>query len=63
MEFALKYKDWTVEDWKRVIWLDETKINRLGSDGRSWVWKKPGEQLQDRYVESTLKFDGGSLML
>ena len=27
LEFARKYQDWTVEDWKRVIWSDETKIN------------------------------------
>ena len=33
-EFATRYQHWTVEDWKRVIWSDETKINRLGSDGR-----------------------------
>ena len=24
---ALKYKECTVEDWKGVIWSDETKIN------------------------------------
>ena len=35
MEFAKKYKDWTVKDWKRVIWSDETKINCLGSDGET----------------------------
>ena len=52
-----------MEDWKRVIWLDETKINRLGSDGRKWAWKKAGEGLSDRLVEGTLKFGGGSLML
>ena len=34
LRFALKYREWTVEDWKRVIWSDETKINRFGSDGR-----------------------------
>jgi len=27
LEFALKHKEWTVEDWKRVIWSDESKIN------------------------------------
>ena len=36
LDFALAYQDWTVEDWKTVIWSDETKINRLGSDGRVW---------------------------
>jgi transposase len=63
LDFALTHKDWTVEDWKRVVWSDETKINRLGSDGKKWVWKKKGEGLSDRLVDGTLKFGGGSLML
>jgi hypothetical protein len=63
MDFAVAHKDWTVEDWKRVIYTDETKINRLGSDGRKWVWKRPGEGLSDRLVQGTVKFGGGSLMM
>ena len=46
-----------------MIWSDETKINRLGSDGRKWAWKKPGEGLSERLVESTVKFGGGSVMV
>ena len=34
MDFALAHQDWTVENWKKVVWSDETKINRMGSDGR-----------------------------
>ncbi|KAG6326538.1 hypothetical protein ID866_12551 [Astraeus odoratus] len=34
LAFVLKYENWTVENWKRVVWLDETKINRIGSDGK-----------------------------
>jgi transposase len=63
MDFALAHLDWTVEDWKTVVWSDETKINRLGSDGRKWVWKKAGEGLSDRLVKETKKFGGGSLMM
>ena len=37
LDFAHARKDWTVKDWKRVIWSYETKINCLGSDGRKWV--------------------------
>ncbi|HVT63137.1 MAG TPA: IS630 family transposase [Legionellaceae bacterium] len=62
-DFGIAHLDWTVEDWKRVVYTDETKINRLGSDGRKWVWKRPGEKLNDRLVESTVKFGGGNLML
>ena len=63
LDFAIAHKDWTVEDWKRVVWSDETKINHLGSDGKKWVWKKKEEALSDRLVEGTLKFGGGSLMM
>lgn len=63
-EFAKKYKDWTVEDWNRVVWSDETKINRLGSDGCKWGWKKKEKKgLTDREVKGTIKFGGGSMMV
>ena len=63
LEFAQKYSQWTVSDWKKIIFSDETKINRLGSDGRKWIWKKKNASLTDREVIPTLKFGGGSLML
>lgn len=45
------------------MWSDETKINRFGSDGRIWVWKKSQEKLSKRLVKPTVKFGGGSLMI
>jgi len=63
LDFALRYQHWTIEDWGRVVWSDETKINRLGSDGRQWIWKKPGTQLKKQHVKSTVKFSGGNLMM
>jgi transposase len=63
LDWAEAHKDWTIEDWKRVVWSDETKINRLGSDGRHWAWKRQGESLSNRLVEGTLKFGGGSMMI
>jgi hypothetical protein len=45
------------------IWSDETKINRLGSDGREWVWKKPGSMLTEQHVKGTVKFGGGNIMI
>ena len=63
LDFAIVHQDWTLDDWKKVVWSDETKINRLGSDGRKWVWKKAGEGLSERLVKGTTKFGGGSLMM
>ena len=64
MDFAIAHKDRTVEDWKRVVWSDETKINRLGSNGKKWVRQKQGEnRVGDRLVEGTRTFGGGSVMV
>jgi transposase len=63
LEFARKYQHWTIDDWKRVIFSDETKVCRLGSDGRKWCWKIPGSALQSNLVNPTVKFGGGSIMV
>ena len=40
LQFAEYHRNWTVEDFKQVLWTDETNINRIGSDGKSYVWKE-----------------------
>ena len=30
LQFSLYHENWTVEDWKRVLWSDETNINQIG---------------------------------
>ncbi|KAG1730651.1 uncharacterized protein EDB91DRAFT_1252511 [Suillus paluster] len=39
--FGLAHQNWTVEDWKHVICSDETKINRIGSDGKDLIATDP----------------------
>ena len=63
LDFARKYSSWTKEDWRRVVFSDETKINRLGSGGRHWVWKRSSSVLKPQQVQGTVKFGGGSIML
>lgn len=33
LQWAVQHKDWTVDDWKAIIFSDESKFNRLCSDG------------------------------
>lgn len=63
LAFAKKYRNWTKEDWKRVFFSDETKINRWGSDGRDYCWRRRGEKLRDHHVVPTIKHGGGSIMV
>ena len=51
LKFARYHENWTVEDWKRILW----------SDGRAYTWKKKeGEQLPDRTTTPTVKHGGGN---
>lgn len=63
LKFARYHENWTVEDFKRILWSDETKINRIGSDGRVYTWKKKGEPLSDRTTTPTVKHGGGNNLM
>lgn len=63
LNFAKKYKHWTRREWSRVMFSDETKINRLGSDGKEYIWREVNEPLSDRTVKPTVKGGGGSIMV
>ena len=63
LRFARIHKEWSVEDWKRVVFSDETKINRFNLDGRTWCLVNDQKNLPDRVVKQTVKHGGGSLML
>lgn len=62
LKFAKKHRDWTIDDWKKVIWSDESKFNRYQSDGKQYCWKRPGESLQRRHIKETVKHGGGNVM-
>lgn len=43
-QWALQYKDWTVEDWKKVIWTDETSVCLGQRRGKVRIWRTPSER-------------------
>ena len=55
LDWAIKYKDWTIEDWKKVIWSDECSVWIGVNPRRQWVIRPPGERLNRKYVKKTFK--------
>ena len=47
LQFALEYKDWTLEQWKAVLWSDETWVLRQKSH-KTFITRRADEQL-DKY--------------
>ena len=46
-----------------MLWSDETKINRIGSDGKVYIWKERGESISDRTTTPTVKHGGGNNLM
>ncbi|RYG97119.1 hypothetical protein EON65_53355 [archaeon] len=45
LEFVRKHRDWTVQQWKQVIFSDETVVPARSSDSHKVKWTKPGRVL------------------
>jgi hypothetical protein len=61
--FARTHENWTIEEWKKVVWSDESKICIFNASGRQYCWRKIGEPIQDKHVIPTKKYGGGSFMV
>lgn len=63
VEFAKEHQNKNFEFWKTVLFTDESKINLFGSDGRTYVWRKPNTELQEKNLRPSMKHGGGSVMI
>lgn len=47
LQWALAHAHWTVDDWRHVIWTDESYIWLSGMSGRIWVTRRPDEEFHE----------------
>ena len=63
LKFAKEHVDWTIDQWKSVLWIDESKFELFGSHRRQYVGRKVNERLKPDYIVPTVKHGGGSVMV
>ncbi|KAJ8891751.1 hypothetical protein PR048_004304 [Dryococelus australis] len=63
LRWCLERRNWTLEQWKSVLWSDESRFTLFRSDGRVWVWRLLGERLLPECVVPTRKFGSGGVMV
>ncbi len=51
LKWCKEHEHWTLEDWKRVIWSDETSVILLHRRGGYRIWRKSNE----RFVRSCIR--------
>jgi transposase len=61
--WAQKYIKFTVQEWKQVEFSDESPFTLFPTCGRQYVWRKPGEEYENKYLIPTVKHGGGKIQV
>ena len=63
LEWAKIHVKWTVQDWAKVLWSDESPFELFGSKGQNLIRCRDGERQHPDCVQQTVKHGGGKLMV
>ena len=62
LRWAKEHRHWTVEDWKKVLWTDKSKLEVFGSHRRTFVRRQTSENMLECLMAS-VKHGGGNVMV
>ena len=54
LAWAMKHRHWTTENWKKVLWTDESKFEIFGSSRRVFVRRRVGKMMVLQCVTPTV---------
>nr|KAH0807783.1 hypothetical protein GEV33_015008 [Tenebrio molitor] len=62
-EFAHQYVNWGDNEWKNVLFTDESRFNPRSPDGCDKVWRRPGERYSQCCISPRTGCNGGSITI
>ena len=63
LEWCKNLQNWSLEQWKNVIFSDESSFTLFPTTGRVYVWRQPKEAFDPDCLFPTVKHGGGSVMI
>ncbi len=63
LKLAQAQQNWTIQDWKNVVWSDESRFLLKHSDVRVRIWRKEHERMDPSCLVSTVQAGGGGVMV
>ena len=63
LAWAKEHRFWTEQQWAKVLWTDESKFTRHGSDGKLYIRRRSNEEFSPKCTLGTVKGGGGSVMV
>ncbi|GBM96405.1 Transposable element Tcb2 transposase [Araneus ventricosus] len=61
--WARQHSHCTVDDWKHIVWSDESRFQLYREDGRVQVWRNPHESMDPTCQQGTVQSGGASVMV
>ena len=62
-QWAMVHRRWTRAEWRMVMFSDESRYSVDHHDGRTRVWRRPGERYTPPCIASHDRWGGGSVMV
>lgn len=62
LEWCIAHQSWNVDDWKRVLWCDESPFT-MSYHGRVFVRRPKGKAYSKKYIKPTFKHSGGKIQV
>jgi len=59
--WARTYENWTVEDFKKILWLDESTYTQFRTSGFGRVWREPSEEFHEDCIAATVQKSFGRM--
>jgi transposase len=61
--WAQEHMNWTLEEWQNCLFTDESKFNLHHSDGRIFVWRRPGERYHERNMAPQVAYGRAGIIV
>lgn len=62
LNWAKEHLNWSHEQWKKVLWSDESRITLFANDGTQFVWRRQGEAHLPACLIPTVKHPEGVMI-
>uniref|UniRef100_A0AAY5F1C5 Transposase Tc1-like domain-containing protein n=1 Tax=Electrophorus electricus TaxID=8005 RepID=A0AAY5F1C5_ELEEL len=63
LQWAKTHQQWTVDDWKKVVWSDESQFQLHHHNGRARVWRKQHEAMDPSFMVKNVEMDEGCVKI